>query len=86
MEEAIAGSMWLVILENIKRTEEPWEHCVTGNMLQRPCIMQIKGPISRTHALIRSAVGWSMARGCFPIQEVFKGQLGVKGCMYKDIH
>lgn len=46
----------------------------------------VKGRISRTHTLVRSAVGRSMAIGSFPILEVFKDQLGVKGCMYKDFH
>ena len=44
MEEAIIGSMWLVTSENIKRTEEPWEHSVTGTMLQIPYIVQIRVP------------------------------------------
>lgn len=45
-----------------------------------------KGLISKTHTLVRSAMSWTMAVGCFPILEVFKDQLGVKGYMYKDVH
>lgn len=46
----------------------------------------VKGPISRTHILVRTAVGESMAVRHFPTLEVFKDELGVKGCMYKDVH
>lgn len=78
--EAITGSMWLVTLKNRVRTEEPWEHVLTGTMLQRPPYHaeSFEGPISRNRTLVRTAIGLVMATGYFPTLEVFEHQLNVK--------
>lgn len=78
---------WNRVVGNFREhegTDEPWYHTMTGTMLHRPYIMQIKSLISRNSALVRPAVGWSVAGDCFPILEVFKDQLDVERCIYKD--